>query len=190
MNKILKFLQSKDGLVAIAGLVLCSSVIYFNTENAQVNFVARVGNLCLVLYILWRAAGDKIAQLFVGRRAAIANELEELRQRKEDAARSLASLQERIANLSTEQEAILTESREQAEQLRVAILARAEKQAAEIREQATRSAGTQARLELAALRAEMADKIAEAVEKALLEKLTPENHTKLVDKSLKKVVLH
>lgn len=190
MNTFLKFLQSKDGFVALAGLILCSSVIYLNTSIPEVNFVARVGNLCLVLYVLWRVAGDKVVQLFVGRRAAIANELEELRQRKEDAERSLALLKERIANLSAEQEAILAESREQAEQLRTGILARAEKQAAEIREQASRSAGSQARTELAALRAEMADKIAEAVEKALQEKLNPESHAKLVEKSLKKVVLH
>lgn len=176
--------------MAVGGLVLFGGVAYYNTENAPINFVARVGNLAIFLYIIWRTAGDQIKNLFVGRRAAIANELEVLRQRKQDAEQSLAALQERIKNLASEQEAILMESRDQAEALKKVILERAEKQAAAIREQAERSASSQARQELLGLRAEMADKIAEAVEKALQERLTPERHAKLVDKSLKKVVLH
>lgn len=190
MNKILQFFMSRDGIVAVGGLVLFGAVAHYNTENAPVNFAARVGNLAIFLYILWRAAGEQIKNLFLGRRAAIANELEALRLRKTEAEQSLADLQERIKNLASEQEAILSESREQAEALKRTILEKAEKQAAATREQAERSAGSQARQELLALRAEMADRIAEAVEKALQERLTPESHAKLVDKSLKKVVLH
>lgn len=190
MNKFAKFFVSRDGLMAVGGLVLFSAVYYLNTKNEVINFVARAGNLILFLYIIWRAAGESIRTMFVGRREAIVKELEILRQRKEEAAQRLAALSERIKNMDAEREAILAESRDQAEALKKSILDRAEQQAAAIREQAERSAGSQARQELLALRAEMADKIAEAVEKALLERLTPESHAKLVDKSLKKVVLH
>lgn len=190
LNQMMKFFMSRDGLIAVAGLVLLGSVVHFNTENPGVNFIARVGNLALFLYIIYRAAGAQIVALFVGRRAAIAQELEMLRQKKLEAEQGLADLQQRIANLDAEQETILAESRKQAEVLKAAILERAEKQAMTIREQAERSAGSQARQELMALRAEMADHIAAAVEKALQERLTPESHAKLVDNSLKKVVLH
>lgn len=190
MSRILHFFMTKDGMVAVAGLVLFGAVAHFSTANAEINFLARVGNLCLFLYILWRAAGSAVVQLFVGRKAAIADQLEQLRQRRQDAEQNLAALQDRIANLAAEQEAILAESREQAEAIKQSIIAKAEKQAAVIREQAHRATGSQMRLEMTALRAEMADKIAAAVEKALQERLTPEEHAKLVDNSLKKVVLH
>lgn len=190
LNQMLKFFMSRDGLVTVAGLILLGAVSHFNTRNAEINFLARAGNLALFVYIIYRAAGEQIKNLFVGRRQAIASELDQLRRRREEAEQSLAELQSRIGNLAAEQEAILAESRTQAEALKKAILEKAEKQATAIREQAGRSAGSQARQELTALRAEMADKISEAVEKALQERLTPERHAKLLDNSLKKVVLH
>lgn len=190
LNTIIKFCTSKDGMVALGAIVLLAVVSHYNTENPWINLLARVGNLLVFVYIIWRAAGRGIANFFAGRRAAIASELENLGKRKEDAESNLARLQERIANLDAECETILTESRAQGEALKQAILAKAEMDAAQIRAQATRAAGSEAKTVLMALRAELADEITLAIEQGLTKRLSAGEHTKLIDNSLKKVVLN
>jgi len=190
LNTFLKFLLSRDGLVALAALILLAVVAHLNTERPGVNFLARVGNLAVFLYIIWRAAGKQILSFFGGRRAAIAADLENMANRKAEAEKSLADLEARLANLEAEREAILLESRQQAEAMKASIIARAEKDAAAIREQAEKAADSQTRTEIASLRASLADEIAKAVEAALRSGMTPAQHAALIDNSLKKVVLH
>ena len=190
MKNFVSFFLTRDGAVALGTLILLGVVSHFNTENSSINFLARVGNLVVFLYILWRAAGKQVISFFASRRDGIAEELKSLKQRKEDAERNLSELEARLAHLEAERTAILEESRRQAEALKEGILARAHEEAASIREQAERAAGSQARTELAGLRAEMADELAKAVETALRTKLTPVQHAALIENSLKKVVLH
>ncbi len=190
MNGILNFFMSKDGLVAVAGLILLGVVSHYNTENPWVNFVARSTNLGIFLYILWRAGGQAAVNFFAERRAGIALELDSLEQQKKDARAALQELRARIVDLDAEREAILSESRKQAEAIKAGIIAQAEHDAATIRENAVRSADSQLRTELKALREQVAEELQSAVETALKTQMTPKKHAQLVDKSLKKVVLH
>ena len=190
MNTFLKFLLSRDGLVAVGTLVLLAAVAHFNTERPWVNFTARVGNLLVFLYILWRAAGKQLCAFFGNRRAAIAQDMERIEQRKTGAEDILTQLDDLLAKLETERNKILSESRAQAASLRADILERAEKEAAAIRGHAVRTAGSHSRSELVALRASMADEIAKAVETALRTGITPEQHAAIIETSLKKVDIH
>lgn len=181
-------------------LTACAMVLAFvgvASANAGVedeglpwgNFLLRVVNILIFLGIIWYAAGKIIKKFFVGRRASIVTEMEELDRLKKEAAAHLAEVERRVAGVEAECRALLEEGRAQAESLKAAILAEAEKQAAQIVEQARRSAEQEGKAELDAIRARMADDIVAAVEKGLVERLDAAEQQKLIDNSLTKVVL-
>ncbi|MEG1610568.1 MAG: ATP synthase F0 subunit B [Bilophila sp.] len=191
MNALISFFRSKDGLVAVGGLILLGVVSsYSDPYNPWINLLARVGNVCLFLYILWRAAGKKLFADLGARRSTIAQELESLAQRKLTAEQELIKLHERLAGLETERRAILEESRVQGESMKAVLLAEARAEADKIREQALRAADSEAKGALDGLREQMADEIMVAVESALHERLTAGAHAKLIDNALKRVVLN
>ena len=191
MNALVSFFKSKDGLVAVATLVLLGVVSHYSDPyNAWINLLARVGNVCVFLYILWRAGGKAIVSSLRSRRANIAEELDSLAQRKREAEEQLRELQSRIANLNAEREAILDESRAQGEALKASLIAEARAEAETIREQAVRTADTETKGAADALRNQIADEIIEAVEASLKERLNANKHAKLIDNALKKVVLN
>ena len=84
---------------------------------------------------------------------------------------------------------LLEDGRAQAERMKASILAEAEKQAARIVEQASRTAEQEGKAELEAIRARMAESIVSELEKSLVERLDAKTHQNLIDKSLTKVVL-
>lgn len=99
-------------------------------------------------------------------------------------------METRIANLNAEREAILAESRTQAEALKQGIVEEARRQAAQIVEQARLTAENEGRAVFAQVRSAIADEIVDATAKALSARLTAEEHDKLIANSLNKVVLH
>ena len=153
------------------------------------NFALRLLNIIVFLGIIWYAAGGLIKKYFVGRRASIIKEMEDLDRLKKEAADHLAEVERRVAGVEAEVNALLEEGRAQAESLKAAILAEAEKQAAQIVEQARRSSEQEGKAELEAIRSRMADEIVAAMEKGLAERLDMAGHQKLIDNSLTKVVL-
>lgn len=153
------------------------------------NFALRVANFAIFLWIIWRVAGGLVKKVFVGRRAAIVAEMEEVDRLKQEAADRLADVERRVAGAEAEAAALIEEGRAQAEHLKAAILADAERQAAHIVEQARRNAEQEGKAELDAIRARMADEIVAAMERGLAERLDPAAQQKLIDNSLTKVVL-
>lgn len=153
------------------------------------NFLLRMVNILIFLGIIWYAVGKIIKKFFVGRRASIVTEMEELDRLKKEAVAHLAEVERRVAGVEAECRALLEEGRAQAESLKATILAEAEKQAAQIVDQARRSAEQEGKAELDAIRACMADDIVAAVEKGLVERLDAAEQQKLIDNSLTKVVL-
>ncbi len=191
MNALVSFFKSKDGLVTIAALVLLAVVSHFSDEyNAWINLLARVGNVCIFLYILWRVAGKKLFASLGSRRSDIAQELEGLAQRRRVAEEQLEELQRRMTGLDAERAAILEESRQQGEAIKASLIAAAHAEAERIREQAARAAANETKGMLEELRARMADEIMTEVEEALKGRLNGKMHARLIDKSLKKVVLN
>lgn len=154
------------------------------------DFGWRVLNLVLFAGILWYFLGDLAKRFFTGRRRLIRQSLDDLEERRAKAKEHLTEVEARIARLDEEREAILAESRAQAENLKQGIMAEARRQAAQIVEQARLTAENEGRSVLAEVRAAIADEIVDAAEKSLREKLNAEDHEKLIANSLNKVVLH
>jgi F-type H+-transporting ATPase subunit b len=158
--------------------------------NIMMNFVWRVLNFIIVIGIIWWAAGKKIKNFFSSRRYNIEVELKDLDQRKEDAQKKLREVEVNIANMESERARILEDYKAQGEALKAAIIEKANAQATLIRQQAETAAQQEAKYAVEILRNEMAAKIVEAAEKILAEKLTKEEHEKLIDKYLTKVVFN
>lgn len=154
------------------------------------NFALRILNFALVLGIIYYLFGKKIAAFFKARTEGIATEIASLEERKLEAAKNLANVEKRIANLESERQAILQEYTAQGEAMKASLIAQAEKAAAQLAESAKKTAENEINAAIDAMRAEMADHIIEATEKLLAKKLSAAEHAKLVDKYLTKVVLN
>jgi F-type H+-transporting ATPase subunit b len=153
------------------------------------NLLFRVINLLFFLGLLYYFFGKKISAFFTGRSAGIAAEIDSLKQRKADALKNLAAVEQQIANLEKERQAILAEYTAQGEAMKAAILAQAEKSAAQVTAKAQITAQNEIEAAIKAMRAEMADTIVQATEKLLAKKLTASEQIRLIDKYLTKVVL-
>ncbi len=154
------------------------------------DFGWRVLNIILFVGILWYFAGKLIVNFLAKRREGIAKDLEDLEARRVIAKEDLGKIEQRIANLDAECQAIMQESRQAAEAGKAAIIAEAEHQAAQILEQARRTAENEGRAMVAEIRSVMADEIVDAAEKALTSKLDAVKHDKLINNSLTKVVFN
>lgn len=154
------------------------------------NLMFRIVNFALFVGLIYKLAGQKIKNFFGGRRYQIESELADLARRRTEAEAKLAEVEQGIANLASEREAILADYRAQGAALKDSIVARAEKMAEQVKAQAKVSASQEAKLAMDEVRAEVADLVVDAAEKLLRKKLKKEDHEKLVDDYLTKVVLH
>ncbi len=191
MKALVSFFLSKDGIVAVATFILLGVVSHYSDPyNPWINLLARVGNACVFLYILWRAAGQAIVGGLGKRRAAIVEEIESLAARKAAAEEQLAAMIEKIDSLDAECETILKESRARGEVVRQTMVADALAEAEKIRSAAHRAVDSEMKKAIENLRNQMADEIVQSVEATLNEQLDMKNHLKLIDNALKKVVLN
>lgn len=154
------------------------------------NLAFRIVNFILFIGVIYYFAGKKIVAFFKGRTEGIAADIASLEQRKADAQKSLAEVEQRIASLEEERQALLAEYASQGEALKASIIEKAEHAAAQITAQAKNTAQNEIKAAIEAMRAEMADKVVEATEQLIKKKLTAAEHTKLIDKYLTKVVLN
>lgn len=154
------------------------------------DFGWRVLNIVIFAALLWKFAGKLVTNFLAERREGIRNELDGLEARRAEAQKGLAEIERRIARLEAERAAILEESRAQSHAAKAAILDEARRQAEQILEQARRIAENEGLAMLAEVRARIADEIVTAAEKALESRLDAAKHDKLIDNSLKKVVLN
>lgn len=153
------------------------------------DFAWRILNLILFCGILWYFTGNLIKRFFHNRKQTIQDTLDQLEVRREDAKKRLAEIETRIANLESERQTILDESRAQADRLKKGIVDDARRQAEQIVEQARRAAENESRAKLDEVRASVANEIIETAAKALRGQLTEQDHDKLIANSLDKVVL-
>lgn len=151
------------------------------------NFILRLLNVAIFLGIIWFAAGKLIKGFVVGRKEKIANTLVELENLKKQAASDLKDIEMRVANIEAECAAMLDEGRHQAEKIREAIIAEAEKQAAQIIEAAHLGARQEAKVEYDAIKARLADEIAETLQRKLTARLDASTQEHLMDKALSKI---
>lgn len=174
------------------GLYVLLPVVAYASEGHEPrwgDFGWRVLNLIIFCWILWFFIGKIWKQFFRNRKQTIQDTLTDLEARRKDAKEKLAEIEKRIANLEAERQAILEESRIQAERIKNGIVADANQQAQQILDQAKRSAENEGKAMLDQVRNTVASEIVEAAAKALSGKLTSEDHDKLIDNALDKVTL-
>lgn len=153
------------------------------------NFLLRLLNLALVLFVLWKLAGKSVGGFFTSRKSGIEEEMAEAVRLKQEAEAQLAKIEDQVAHVEEECASLLASGKAQAESLKASIIAEAERQASQILEQARLSAAQEGKAELALIRAEMADQIVALVEKELKGRLDAQAQQDLIDKTLTKVVL-
>lgn len=154
------------------------------------NFGWRILNFAIFIFLLYKFAGAKAAAFFGGRRSQIKKELDDLQERKLEAEKKLASVESGIRNLEQEKAAILAEAKTQGEAIKAAIIEKAHKDALVMQAQAVTSAENEARAAFDRVRGEIADQVIEQATKIVREKLTEQDHERLVDEYLTKVVLN
>ena len=153
------------------------------------DFAYRVVNFILFFGILWYFVGKLVKKYFKGRRQSIQDTFTNLDERKIAAQKRLEEVEAHIANLEQERQAILDESKAQAEALKNRIIEDAKRQAEQIVAQAKLSAESEGRSLLSQVRSTLADEIVDAAEKLLCEKLQDKaNQKKLIANSLKVVL--
>lgn len=161
----------------------------FTAENVK-DYGLRILNFLIFAWLLYKFAGAKVKDFFVGRRDGIKQELDDLQARQAEAEKKLKDVEASIANMAQEKQKILDDAKAQGETIKAAIIEKAKKDAEALTEQAKRTASNEAQAAIKTIRAEMADMVVEAAEKIVAEKLSAEDHDKLVDDYLTKVVLN
>ncbi len=154
------------------------------------NFGWRMLNIVIFVALLYKLLGKKACAFFKGRQESIGKDLDDLEARRKEAKKKLLELESSIGNLDQERQAILDESKAQAEASKEAIIAEAHRQAEQILVTARRTAENEGRSMLAEVRSALADEIVDAAEKVLESKLDNTKHGKLITNSLTKVVLN
>ena len=180
------WLLSTAILIAIAAPAHAAEAVH---PLNWMDLVWRIITIALVIGVIWRFIGKKALVFFSGRRTGIEQELHDLEARKEEARANLQVVEQRIAGLESERLAILADYTARGEALHAEIIAKAHISAQAIAQQARQAARNDIDQALAAMRSELAESIAEATRAALAEKLTPQEHEKLLDSFLTKVVL-
>lgn len=173
-------------------LSLTSYSVAFASEGGAPNWTdlgLRVINLILFVGILWWLAGKILVSALSGRRNAIANALADIERQKQEAEAQMAAVAQRIAGVEAERDAILAESKAQAEIMKRNLLADAENQAQQILDQARKTAENDARAMVAKVRSALAEELAGQIEQSLAHKLDATAHERLIDSMLKKVVV-
>lgn len=154
------------------------------------NYGWRILNFVVFIFLLYKFAGAKAAAFFGGRRTQIKKDLEDLEARKAEAEKKLKGVEGDIRNLEQERAAILAEAKSQGEAIKAAIIEKAKKDAVAMQAQAVTSAENEARAAFDRVRGEVADQVIEQATKIVREKLTAQDHERLVDEYLTKVVLN
>ena len=190
MRKILRISMAVAMLLLVAGIAVASEHGGGGESSKWMNFLYRVINFVIVAGILYKLVGKRLAEFFSSRTYQIETELKDLDARRDEAEKKLKEVERRIANLEQEREEILAAAREQGEALKAQIIEKAKQTAEQIKAQARLSAEQEAKLAYEAVKAELADKIAEAAENIVRERLTEEGHKALINDYLTRVVLN
>jgi F-type H+-transporting ATPase subunit b len=160
------------------------------SHSQYVDFAFRVGTLVLFTALVCHLWGARIKAFFRGRSERIKNELAALEEAKTRAFSRMKLVEEQISSLDKDRQNILAEYRAQGEALKSEIIIKAERSARQIIAQARASAQSEADRAVEEMRAELAEEIVAAAQKLLVQHLTVDEHEKLINKSLTRVVLN
>jgi len=154
------------------------------------DFIWRMINFVIFIGILYFLIGKRIIEMLTSRRQQIRDNLEDLDHRREEADKKLRHVEAQIKDLDAQREKILADFQVQGENLKKVIIAQAEEKAEQIKTQAQTAAAQEYKLATEKLRDELSGMVIEAAEKMIQSRLTKENHEKLIQQSLTRVVLN
>lgn len=152
------------------------------------NFALRVLNAAIFIGIIWYAAGKLIKNFLAKHQAEVKEELETAKALKQQAEHNLSLAEDRLRSVEAECSKLLEEGKTQAEAIKSAIIADAEKQAERIIKQAKLAAEQDVHAEVQKIKAQMADEIIQTMEKEIVSRLDTSAHNAIIEKSLSKVV--
>jgi F-type H+-transporting ATPase subunit b len=152
------------------------------------DFFYRLLNFAIMVGALYFVARKPIRQFFAKRTETIANTLAELEAKKKEAEKTYQEYRQKLAQLDEETARILQEYVEQGEAEKAKIIANAEKATAEMRQQAELTIQQEIKSAKAELQQEIVELSVAAAEIMLKDKIEAEDHRKLVDDFMTKVV--
>jgi len=148
----------------------------------------RVMNFSVLFIGLFFLLRKPISQFFSARIKGIENQLSELESKKKDAEQTLEEYTEKLAQLDKEGKKIVDDYIRQGNEAKERILKEAESAADKLKEQALRNIDYEINQAKLRLQAEVLEKAIVKAEEIIKDKLTIEDHDRLVDEYLEKVV--
>ena len=185
-NSIILFIVTAV-LFFFVGIALGSS-----GEHGPKGWVAtdtyRVMNFTVLFLGLFFLLRKPIAQFFGARIKGIEDQLNELKTKKKDAAQKLEEYAKKLVQLDKEGKKILDDYIRQGNEARERILKEAESAADKLKEQALRNIDYEINQAKSRLQEEVLEKAIVKAEEIIKNQLTIEDHDRLVDEYLEKVV--
>ncbi len=186
------FLSVPFLLVVLAGIALASTGEGGHAAGTHpwwtMEDTFRVLNFAVLVALLVYLLRKPVSHFLGTRITGIQEQLEELESKKEAAEKELAAYNERLASLSKKGEDIIAQYRQQGEAARDKILKEAEEAAAKLEEQARRNIEQEFAQAKSKLETEVFEKAIAAAEKKLKSSISAEDHERLIDEYLDKVV--
>ncbi len=148
----------------------------------------RVMNFSVLAIGLFFILRKPVAQFFSSRIKGIEDQLSELEKKKKDAEKTLAEYTEKLTQLDKEGKKIVDDYIRQGNEAKERILKEAESAADKLKEQALRNIDYEINQAKLMLQAEVLEKAIVKAEEIIKNELTTEDHDRLVDEYLEKVV--
>jgi len=186
-NSIMMFIITAF-LFFFVGVALGSS----GGEHGPKGWVAtdtyRVMNFAVLAGALFFLLRKPVAQFFSSRIKGIKDQLSELEKKKKDAEQTLKEYTEKLAQLDEEGKKIVDDYIRQGNEAKARILKEAESVADKLKEQALRNIDYEINQAKLRLQGEILEKAIVKAEEIIKNELTIEDHDRLVDEYLEKVV--
>lgn len=146
--------------------------------------IAGIIAFAIVFFFIWRYAAPAINRMLEQRQAAIAGQIEDAEKAKTEAESLLADYRGQLNEAKAEGNKIIEEAREQAEQMRADIVAKAEADGEQIRAKARDEAAGEKARALAEARSQVGDISVDLASKIVGESLDDNAHRALIDRYL------
>jgi len=148
----------------------------------------RIMNFAVLVGALFFLLRKPVAQFFSSRIKGIEDQLSELETKKKDAEQTLEEYTEKLAQLDKEGKKIIDDYIRQGNEAKERILKEAESAADKLKEQALRNIDYEINQAKLRLQEEVLEKAIVKAEEIIKNELTTEDHDRLVDEYLEKVV--
>jgi len=174
---------------ALAALLLAPAAAHaaVGGEAHLSDLLWELGNMALLIVVLYFAARKPVKSYLAKRRQDIAHDMGDAERRLQEAEARLEEWRGRAERLEQEIASIKTSARKAAEQERETILAEARATAERIRRSATGAVEREVRMAHEELRREAADLAVELAAKSLREKTTDADRERLFDEFVERV---